>query len=138
AFGSWLYRIVANAAYQKVRGRRNRQHEISLDDVLPAFDEHGCHGGPLADWSPRAKDPALQAELRAVLTAAIGDLPADYRTVLTLREFEGRPNAEIARALGLSVALVKTRAHRARLFLRRRLDQYMTTLDGPAASARPC
>ena len=138
AFGSWLYRIVANAAYQKVRGRRSRQHELSLDEVLPAFDEHGCHAGPVDDWSTRANDPAMQSELRAVLTAAIEALPAAYRAVLMLREIEGRTNAEIGQALGLSVALVKTRAHRARLFLRKRLDQYMTTLVAPAASARPC
>src|SRR2546425_565553 len=43
AFGSWLYRIVANAAYQKVRGRQSRRAEVSLDDVLPLFDERGRH-----------------------------------------------------------------------------------------------
>ena len=37
AFGSWLYRITANAAYQKLRGRRNARHEISWDDLPPAF-----------------------------------------------------------------------------------------------------
>jgi len=134
AFGSWLYRIVANAACQKVRGRRSRQHELSLDDVLPAFDEHGCHAAPVADWSTRASDPALQAELRAVLTAAIDELPATYRAVLMLRDLEGRPNVEIAQALGLSVALVKTRAHRARLVLRKRLHQYMTRLTASAVT----
>src|SRR5213593_3830468 len=41
AFGSWLYRIVANAAYQKLRRRRNREQELSLDEVLPFFDERG-------------------------------------------------------------------------------------------------
>ncbi len=35
AFGSWLYRIVANAAYQKLRGRQSRGRELSLDEVLP-------------------------------------------------------------------------------------------------------
>src|SRR6266699_4999087 len=39
AFGSWFYRIVANAAYQKLRRRRNREQELSLDEVLPFFDE---------------------------------------------------------------------------------------------------
>src|SRR6266478_7760591 len=39
AFGSWFYRIVANAAYQKLRGRQGRRRELSLDEVLPVFDE---------------------------------------------------------------------------------------------------
>ena len=38
AFGSWLYRITANAAYQKLRGRRSRRNEVSWDDRAPAFD----------------------------------------------------------------------------------------------------
>src|SRR6266478_496854 len=42
AFGSWLYRIVANAAYQKLRSRPGRRTEISLDEV-PLFDETGRH-----------------------------------------------------------------------------------------------
>src|SRR5216117_3133260 len=69
AFGSWLYRIVANAAYQKLRGRPGGRHEISLDEVLPLFDERGCHAEPAADWSPAANDPAVQAELRTTLSA---------------------------------------------------------------------
>jgi len=127
ALGSWLYRIVANAAYQKLRGRQTRRHELSLDEVLPLFDEHGCHAEPVADWSHAASDPAVQVELRTTLSAAIDELPASYRTVLVLRDIEGRSNAEIAEALGLNTCAVKTRVHRARLFLRKRLERSTTT-----------
>ena len=133
AFGSWLYRIVANAAYQKLRGRQSRRHDISLDDVLPLFDERGSHAEPVADWSQAASDPAVQAELRTTLSAAIDELPAAYRAVLVLRDIEGRSNAEIAEALGLGIAVVKTRAHRARLFLRKRLDERMTPSEAAVA-----
>ncbi len=133
AFGSWFYRIVTNAAYQKLRRRQSRRHEISLDEVLPLFDERGCHAEPVADWSPAANDPAVQVELRTTLSAAIDELPAAYRAVLVLRDIEGRSNAEVAEALGLNIGVVRTRAHRARLFLRKRLDDCMT--DIPAAAA---
>ena len=131
AFGSWLYRIVTNTSYQKLRRMQSRRDELSLGDVLPLFDERGCHSAPVADWSPRADDPSMRVELRTALTAAIDELPADYRTVLVLRDIEGRPNAEIAETLGLSVCVVKTRAHRARLFLRKRLEAFMATIGGP-------
>jgi RNA polymerase sigma-70 factor, ECF subfamily len=133
AFGSWLYRIVANAAYRKLRGRQSRQHELSLDEALPLFDERGCHAELVADWSHAATDAAVQAELRMTLTAAIEELPAPYRAVLALRDVEGCSSIEIAEALGLSIAVVKTRAHRARLFLRRRLNERMTTTMVAAA-----
>jgi RNA polymerase sigma-70 factor, ECF subfamily len=122
AFGSWLYRIVANAAYQKVRGQRRRT-EISLDDVLPTFHEDGQHAAAIIDWSPRVDDPSHQTELRRVLSAALDALPADHRTAVILRDVEGLSVAEVAATLGLSVANAKTRVHRARLVLRSHLAE---------------
>ena len=127
AFGSWFYRIVANAAYQKVRGRSNRRTEVSLDEVLPHLDDRGWHGHPVADWSEGVADPSLQAELRMVLTSALDELPAAYRTVLLLRDVEGLSHREIGEALEMTVSNVKIRVHRARLFLRKRLATYMTS-----------
>ena len=120
AFGSWLYRIVANAAFQKVRARR-RHPEVSLDDVLPVFHDDGAHAQPIDDWSPRVNDPCRQTEVRRALSAALDDLPADARTAVILRDVEGLSMAEMAATLGLTVASAKTRVHRARLFLRKRL-----------------
>ena len=136
AFGSWFYRIVANAAYQKLRGRRSRRTELSLEQVLPLFDELGRHVALTADWSPRVEDPASQTELRLALTAALDELPPCSRTILVLRDVEGRSNSEIAEALGLGVPAVKTRVHRARLFVRKQLGDVMTLPNGtPAALA---
>jgi RNA polymerase sigma-70 factor (ECF subfamily) len=132
AFGSWLYRIVTNAGYQKLRGRQSRRHDISLEEVLPRFDQFGWHVAPAADWSPRVDDPGSRVELRLALTAAIDELPAAYRIVLVLRDVEGRSNSEIAEVLGLNVGVVKTRVHRARLFLRKRLGECMTTREAGA------
>jgi RNA polymerase sigma-70 factor (ECF subfamily) len=126
AFGSWLYRIAANAAYMKLRSRRAKGQEIPLEEVLPALDGDGAHFAPMDDWSRRVDERTLQAELRRVLESAIDELPPDYRTVLVLHDVEGRPNPEIADALGLSLPAVKSRVHRSRLFLRRRLGEYLT------------
>jgi RNA polymerase sigma-70 factor, ECF subfamily len=131
AFGSWLYRIVANAAYQRLRTRRSRSADISLDNLLPAFDGHGRHVAPVADWSLSLEDPARRTELRMVLGAAIDELPADYRAVVLLRDVEGLSHREIGEALGLTVVNVKTRVHRARLFLRKRLEAHLPTADVP-------
>src|SRR2546430_9869002 len=55
AFGSWLFRITANAAYQKLRARKGRQHELPWEQLLPALDEEGRHFEPMDDWSPDRK-----------------------------------------------------------------------------------
>ena len=103
AFGSWIYRITANAAYQKLRERRNERN------AMPS-DEHG-----------RSNDPALETELRVVLRAAINELPEDHRVAVLLHDVEGRSSPEIARTLRLTPGAVKSRLHRARRFLRDRL-----------------
>lgn len=133
AFGSWLYRIVANAAYQKLRSRQSRSRDVSWEEVLPVFDEQSRHVMPMADWSARVHDPTVQTELRMALTGAINELPAAYRTVLVLRDVDGLSNPEIAELLGFSVPLVKTRVHRARLFLRKQLGDAMATHESSAA-----
>jgi RNA polymerase sigma-70 factor (ECF subfamily) len=125
AFGSWLYRVTANAAYQKLRSRQSRRHEVPWDDVAPLLDGGGAAPGPVVDWSTRIQEPALQAELRTVLTTAINDLPDDYRTAFLLHDVEGLSNPEIAETLSISLPAVKSRVHRSRLFLRRRLADYM-------------
>ena len=126
AFGSWLYRIAANAAYQKLRARQSKRHEVPWADLSPSFDEQGHHAEPVGDWSARVEEPALQTELRAVLTTAVNDLPGDYRTAFVLHDVEGLSNPEIAETLNISLAAVKSRVHRSRLFLRQRLSKYLT------------
>jgi RNA polymerase sigma-70 factor, ECF subfamily len=127
SLGSWIYRIVANAAYQNVRRRRHRRDEICLEDVLPSFQEDGRHAGPISDWSARIGDPATQMELRAALDAAIEDLPPAYRVAIILRDVQGSSMREVADASKISVANAKSRVHRGRLFLRKRLAMF---LDG--------
>jgi RNA polymerase sigma-70 factor, ECF subfamily len=136
AFGSWFYRIVANAAYQKLRHRPGRRGEISFDEVLPLFHENGQHVAPIADWSPSVDDPSRETELRMALTASIEELPPDYRAVLILHDVEGLSNVEVAESLGITVANAKSRTHRARLFLRKRLGSFMSDATvGVTASA---
>jgi RNA polymerase sigma-70 factor (ECF subfamily) len=125
AFGSWLYRITANAAYMKLRSRKSKANEIALDDVLPNLDEEGRHFEPMDDWSARVDAAALQGELRDHLEEAIAGLPAEYRTALILHDIEGLSNPDIAEALGISLPAVKSRVHRSRLFLRQRLSDYL-------------
>jgi len=129
AFGSWVYRITANAAYQKRRARRYDRNETSWEDLASTLDETGRPVQSATDWSPRLHEPALQAELQAVLRSAIDELPDEHRATFLLHDVEGVSNPEIAEALQIKTATVKSRVHRARLFLRSRLTSY---LDGAA------
>jgi RNA polymerase sigma-70 factor, ECF subfamily len=124
-FGSWIYRIAANAAYEKRRGRRVEQCKTSWEEVAPTLDEAGRSVHPGVDWSPRLKAPGREGEVQSVLSAAIEELPDEHRTSFLLHDVEGFSNPEIAEALRINPATVKARVHRARLFLRNRLAARM-------------
>lgn len=127
AFSSWLYRIATNATYERLRSRRSPA-EASVETLLPVFDEAGRHVQPVVDWSSELEDPAIAREARSALERSIGRLPAESRIVLLLRDVEGLTSAEVADALGLTVAAVKSRLHRARLLLRQELAHLFTPL----------
>ncbi len=127
-FSTWLYRIAANACLKK---RRRGVHdpmpeqELSLDELMPRPDAEG-HKPEIPDWSDDAERALLRGELTSKMEAAIDKLPKDYKIVLVLRDVEGLSAEETAQALGLSVAAVKSRLHRARVFVRRELAEYLT------------
>src|SRR5207245_6422629 len=118
-------RITDNTAYQKLRGRRSKRNEVSWEDLAPSFDDNGQYMEVAVDWSRRLTDPAIEGELRSVLGDAIDELPADYRTAFLLRDVEGLPDSEIAVTLHLKLVTEKWHVHRTRLFLQKRLADYM-------------
>ncbi|MGH2985997.1 MAG: sigma factor-like helix-turn-helix DNA-binding protein [Solirubrobacterales bacterium] len=71
-----------------------------------------------------------QADLRRVLESAIRALPIEYRAPLILRDVEGLSTHEAAEVMELSEAAFKSRLHRARLAVRRALDQYFLEEEG--------
>jgi len=134
AFGSWLYRIVVNAAYHTRRRGHGRRRDRALAEASPVLDRDGRHQEPVADWSARLDNPSAQSELRLVLTA-IDELPPEYRTLVVLRDVEGLSHREISEVLGITVSCAKTRVHRARLFLRQQLAEYLAPRPGRARSS---
>jgi RNA polymerase sigma-70 factor, ECF subfamily len=120
---AWVDRIAARAAYQRLLGRRPTGRPMSLDDLLPALNDDG-HFGPMADWSNQIDEGDLPDQVRRVVTDAIEALPADYRTAFVLHDVEGMSDADIAETLGVAISGAKSRVHRSRLFLRRRLSEY--------------
>jgi RNA polymerase sigma-70 factor (ECF subfamily) len=124
AFGSWVHRIAANRALMRLRHRKVvRQVEEDLDG--PEFTDRGSWAEyPQSDWSRRADEKALDAELREAIQQATDRLPDGYREVFILKDMEGLSYEEIAEITGDSVPAIKSRLHRARLSLREAIDQF--------------
>ncbi len=122
--GGWLARIAANASLMKLRTRR-RKPETSLELPGPAFDARGGHQRDIVDIAPLAEKVALDRELGRRIREAVDALPETHRAVMLLADYQHLSMREIAEALDLTVANVKTRLHRARLAVRESLAAYL-------------
>lgn len=122
--GSWIYRVVVNAALMRMR-KRDRRSEIGLEDMDVDVDEEEAAFSDTPEWRIRADEAAEQQELREQILAAVDELAPKYQAVFVLREVEGLTLAEIADVLDLTEGAVKTRLHRARLHLQAALKPYL-------------
>jgi RNA polymerase sigma-70 factor (ECF subfamily) len=123
-FGSWVYRVAANAALMRLRSQR-RHPEVSTEELpIDFLDTYGQIPSPGDNWARRPDDELQSDELRRRIQAAVDELPEIYRTVFLVRDVEGLSTEETAELLGISVPTVKTRLHRARLALREAISRY--------------
>ena len=124
---AWVFRIAKNACLMK---RRKSVYaptqELSLDDFVPARSGNGdAMKIEIADWSSLPEEQLLRAEFRRVFEEAVAEMPEIYRPVILLRDVEELSTEETAQVLDVSADVVKTRLHRARLFVRSKLDVYL-------------
>ncbi|MCP9472612.1 MAG: sigma-70 family RNA polymerase sigma factor [Nitrospira sp.] len=118
---TWLYTIASRACLRMRRRRKGApQRELSLEEFVPTSDGEFHLQIPVDDLSP---EEALQnKQLRQALNDAIDRLPPKYKMVLVLRDMEGLSAKEVGTVMGLNERAVKSRLHRARLFVRRELS----------------
>jgi RNA polymerase sigma-70 factor (ECF subfamily) len=108
---TWVYRIATNVAFDRLRRPAFRRAETVLLQIGTPT------AVPLLDMEQRL----VRQEMNECIRGYIDELPAPYRPVVLLSEEEGLSDREIAEALGISVATVKIRLHRARTRLRKAL-----------------
>ena len=114
---TWLYRITMNAALMRLRKTKKARTltHTGIDEV------------EVVDWTKNPHKDALDSELGDKLREGIDLLEPDLRASLVLRDVQGLSNAEAAEALGITVSALKSRLHRARMIVRRYLEEYVKT-----------
>lgn len=118
---TWLHRIATN----ECRMLRRRQTPLSLEQLLEAAAGEEAQPLELPDDFPDPEEVVVEAEIRRRIVEALERLPDRYQTVLLLKEGEGMREADIAKAMGLSLPAVKALLHRARQALRREVARYI-------------
>jgi RNA polymerase sigma-70 factor (ECF subfamily) len=122
-FSTWLYRVAVNHCKNRIKylARRHDRDREEVDD-----QSSGANGTPIGAPMPHAPDRALEgAQMEKLMQDAIATLDEDQRTVVVLRDVEDLSIEEICEITGLADGTVKSRLHRARLVLRKKLARHV-------------
>ena len=117
-FSTWLISITLNEARSRLRQRKALKLQ-SLDEPLDGQGQ--VSSALLRDWCEVSTQTLERQEVRLLLERAIASLPLIYREIFLMRDVEELSVNESAEALGISVASVKVRLHRARMMLQKTL-----------------
>ncbi|TQS71065.1 RNA polymerase sigma factor SigW [Ornithinibacillus gellani] len=116
-FSTWLYRIATNLSIDRMRKRKPDFHldaEIAGTDGLDMYSQ-------LATDEKLPEEEVQSMELQSYIQHEINELPAIYRTIIMLRYLEEFSLQEISEILDIPLGTVKTRIHRGREALRKKL-----------------
>jgi len=128
SFYTWIYRICINYAFMKIRSRRKEQH-IPIDEFQTPDGEEIFFSTIVPDNRKFADELVVEQEFMETVLDSITELPDKYQTVFRLRDILQYSNEEVSRMLNLSVAAVKSRIHRARLFMRERTQIFADAMN---------
>jgi RNA polymerase sigma-70 factor (ECF subfamily) len=124
-FSTWIYRIATNLAIDEMRFRKRRGRVFyrNVWGARPGADEDGPEL-EISDVRRGPGDEVLRKESGQVLGDAIRSLPEKYRTAFIMKEIQELPYETIAQVLRCSAGTIKSRLHRARELLQRKLEHY--------------
>ncbi len=121
-FSTWLYRVSVNHCKNRIKylARRHDRDRDELDE-----NSAGTNGVSIGAPPRLSADRALEGlQMEELLREAINSLDEEHRTVVVLRDVEDLPIEEICEITGLPDGTVKSRLHRARLALRKKLQKH--------------
>lgn len=119
SFSTWLYSIVRNLSYNRLRRRGRVQREVAIPPETVIDSGAMRHHDPFRHLSRK--------ELREWIMQAIDGLSNKDRDAFILREVKGLSHAQMARAMGCTVGAAKSRLHHAKRYIRAHLSEVFET-----------
>src|SRR5262249_53437076 len=125
-FGAWFVRVLMNAFLSGKRKHRPEDHAVALDDLPSAYIQRKAHA--IVKAAPESQLTGSDVARAAIgkleteqVSAAIDALPDEFRAVATLYFLQDLPYKEIAEMLKIPVGTVRSRLHRGRALLQKKL-----------------
>jgi RNA polymerase sigma-70 factor (ECF subfamily) len=126
-FSTWIFRIGTNHCIDRLRKRKHAAY--SLDAEMPDGEGNDYYS-MLAGQEHSPEKQIILSETQQQIRKAIDSLPEKYKAVVILRYLQDMSLQEISDVLDMPVTTVKTRVHRGREYLRKKLEPEPGLLDG--------
>jgi RNA polymerase sigma-70 factor (ECF subfamily) len=125
-FSTWIFRIGTNHCIDRLRKRKHSAY--SLDAEMPDGEGNDYYS-MLPGNEDTPEKQIILSETQLQIRKAIDALPEKYKSVVILRYLQDMSLQEISDVLDMPVTTVKTRVHRGREYLRKRLEQEPSLAD---------
>jgi RNA polymerase sigma-70 factor (ECF subfamily) len=126
---TWLYRIASNTCKNRLKYLKTRQFHRGEDlDQTPAAHLQAGQGSAMPSLSSDVPGPEAAVEagrLEKLVQREIGNLEAEHRLLIVLRDIQGLSYQDILKITGLQEGTLKSRLHRARVALKERLAEHL-------------
>jgi RNA polymerase sigma factor (sigma-70 family) len=126
---AWLFRILKNSFINDFRKKSKQPAKVDYNEVEGYYNPDEVEGD--ADTGASSSDLRQQSTRDLIgdeVASALNSLPVDFRTVIILCDLEGFTYEEMAKVLDIPIGTVRSRLHRARNFLKDKLEKYASSM----------
>lgn len=126
---AWLFRILKNSFINDFRKKSKQPAKVDYSEIEGYYNSEDVEsdsdvGGTSSDMRQQAVRDLIGDEV----ASALNSLPVDFRTVIILCDLEGFTYEEMAKVLDIPIGTVRSRLHRARNFLKDKLEKYAQSM----------
>ncbi len=125
---AWLFRILKNSFINDFRKKSKQPAKVDYSEVESYYNTEGNDGDAEIASTSDMRSQSVQDLIGDEVASALNSLPVDFRTVIILCDLEGFTYEEMAKILDIPIGTVRSRLHRARNFLKEKLEGYAKTM----------
>ncbi|GEO02503.1 RNA polymerase sigma factor RpoE [Adhaeribacter aerolatus] len=125
---AWLFRILKNSFINDFRKKSKQPAKVDYSEVESYYNTEGNDNDAEIATTSDMRSQSVQELIGDEVASALNSLPVDFRTVIILCDLEGFTYEEMAKILDIPIGTVRSRLHRARNFLKEKLEGYAKTM----------
>lgn len=132
---AWLFRILKNSFINDFRKKSKQPSKVDYSEIEGYYNPDDVESEGEFATSSDMRQQSARDMIGDEVAQALNSLPVDFRTVIILCDLEGFTYEEMAKVLDIPIGTVRSRLHRARNFLKEKLERYAQSMGYGGSSS---